>query len=127
MRRLWHGPSRAVLRPGSQGSRRCAEDSNVTYESFKINWGAWRARWGAFCAAGLQTFLAARPLRQIANRSPAPLGNPRTARAIGRSAQCRSETPDNTDHKSRGILGSPLLKEVFILGCLGTRAITETA
>src|SRR5262245_55212033 len=43
--------------------------------------------------------------------SPVPLGSPRTARAFARSAQGSFETSDNADHKARGVLGSPLLKE----------------
>jgi len=49
-----------------------------------------------------------------------------TARAIARSAHC-FETPDKTSNEQRGVLGSTLLEEEYILRCLRARAITEAA
>src|SRR5207249_9195699 len=37
------------------------------------------------------------------------------------------ETPDNTCYEQRGILGSALLEEQYVLLCLSARAITEAA
>ena len=37
------------------------------------------------------------------------------------------ETPDNTGNEARGVLGSALLEETFILRCLSARVITEAA
>ena len=39
----------------------------------------------------------------------------------------RFETPDNTCYEQRGILGSALLEEDYVLRCLSARAITEAA
>jgi len=39
----------------------------------------------------------------------------------------RFETPDNTGNEQRGILGSALLEEEYVLRCLSARAITEAA
>src|SRR5213596_3350308 len=39
----------------------------------------------------------------------------------------RFETPDNTCNEQRGILGSALLEEEYVLRCLSARAITEAA
>src|SRR6266536_5221455 len=61
---------------------------------------------------------------------------------VGRSAWCpvpldrpsnrgecslRFETPDNTGNEQRGVLGSALLEEEYVLRCLSARAITEAA
>jgi len=37
------------------------------------------------------------------------------------------ETPDNTSNEHRGVLGSALLEEKYVLLCLSARAITEAA
>src|SRR5207247_3729498 len=37
------------------------------------------------------------------------------------------KTPDNTCYEQRGILGSALLEEEYVLRCLSARAITEAA
>src|SRR5436190_3488439 len=37
----------------------------------------------------------------------------------------RFETPDNTCNKQRGVLGSALLEDEYVILCLGARAITE--
>ena len=37
------------------------------------------------------------------------------------------DTPDNTGNEQRGILGSALLEEKYVLLCLSARAITEAA
>ena len=39
----------------------------------------------------------------------------------------RFETPDYTGNEQRGVLGSALLEEKFVLWCLSARAITEAA
>jgi hypothetical protein len=39
----------------------------------------------------------------------------------------RFETPDNPGNEARGVLGSALLEERFVLRCLSARAITEAA
>jgi hypothetical protein len=39
----------------------------------------------------------------------------------------RFETPDNTSNEQRGVLGSALIEEKFVLWCLSARAITEAA
>jgi hypothetical protein len=39
----------------------------------------------------------------------------------------RFETPDNTGNEQRGVLGSALIEEKFVLWCLSARAITEAA
>ena len=39
----------------------------------------------------------------------------------------RFETPDNTGNEQRGVLGSALLEEEYVLRCLSARAITEAA
>src|SRR5207244_9226979 len=39
----------------------------------------------------------------------------------------RFETPDNTCYELRGVLGSALLEEEYVLLCLSARAITEAA
>ena len=54
---------------------------------------------------------------------PSPIG---VARAI-EECSLRFETPDNTGNEQRGVLGSALLEEQFVLRCLGARAITEAA
>jgi hypothetical protein len=39
----------------------------------------------------------------------------------------RFETPDNAGNEQRGVLGSALLEEEYVLRCLSGRAITEAA
>ena len=39
----------------------------------------------------------------------------------------RFETPDNACYEQRGVLGSALLEEKYVLRCLSARAITEAA
>ena len=39
----------------------------------------------------------------------------------------RFETPHNTCYEQRGVLGSALLEEEYVLLCLSARAITEAA
>src|SRR6478735_7884016 len=39
----------------------------------------------------------------------------------------RFEAPDNTSNEQRGVLGSALLEEEYVLRCLSARAITEAA
>ena len=50
-----------------------------------------------------------------------------TGCSTGRSAGLRLETPDNTCNEQRGVLGSALLEEKYVLRCLSARAITEAA
>src|SRR5881409_3311076 len=79
-------------------------------------------------------------IRSLENRLPDPLFDDLTL--VGRSAWCpvpldcpsnreecslAFETPDNTYNKQRGVLGSALLEEEYVLRCLSARAITEAA
>ena len=50
-----------------------------------------------------------------------------TGCSTGRSAGLHLETPHNTGNKQRGVLGSALLEEKYVLWCLNARAITEAA
>src|SRR5205823_11700050 len=55
--------------------------------------------------------------------SPVRLGRPSNRE----ECSLRFETPDNTGNEQRGILGSALLEEEYVLRCLSARAITEAA
>ena len=54
---------------------------------------------------------------------PSPMGRPSNRE----ECSLRFETPDNTGNEQRGVLGSALLEEEYVLRCLNARAITEAA
>src|SRR2546423_10428568 len=54
---------------------------------------------------------------------PVPLGRPSNRE----ECSLRFETTDNTCNEQRGIPGSALLEEKYVLRCLSARAITEAA
>ena len=58
-----------------------------------------------------------------------PPGNPAQLDRPSNRDECSLafEPPDNTCYEQRGVLGSTLLEEEYVLRCLSARAITEAA
>ena len=54
---------------------------------------------------------------------PVPLGRPSNRD----NCSLAFETPDYTGNEQRGVLGSALLEEKYVILCLSARAITEAA
>src|SRR6476646_9793157 len=70
---------------------------------------------------------ALRGKETMTNRFPSP-HFPHFPRPSNREeCSLRFETPDNTSNEQRGVLGSALLEEEYVLRCLSARAVTEAA